>query len=55
MCVRRRGDVRMDLGKGARFGAAVAAVAGEGPASAGEISNFFGVKGARGQAYAEGA
>ena len=55
MWARGSGGVRMQLGKGARFGAARAAVAVAAPAPLGGISNFFGVKGARGQAYAEGA
>ena len=55
MWVRGSGGVRMEPSKGARFGEPCGAVAGEGTASAGVVSNFFGVKGALGQAYAEGA
>jgi hypothetical protein len=45
----------MQLGKGARFGAARGAAAVTAPAPLGGISNFFGVKGAQARAYAEGA
>jgi hypothetical protein len=55
MSARGSGDVRMQLGKGARFGAARAAAAVAAPAPLGGISNFFGVKGAQARAYAEGA